>query len=62
MMITDMKIPQSMICVCERCGHRWVKRIEGRPAQCPNCKEQYWDVPAGKLKRGRPVARWGKKD
>jgi predicted Zn-ribbon and HTH transcriptional regulator len=50
-----MKIPQSMICECKRCGHEWVKRIAGRPSHCPKCKQHNWDVEAGKLKMGRPV-------
>ena len=53
-MAGGMPIPKSMICECRRCGHVWVKRIEGRPTQCPNCTEHHWDIPAGKLKRGRP--------
>lgn len=32
------------ICKCLRCGHEWVKRIEGRPAQCPACKQPRWDI------------------
>ena len=49
-----MPIPPSMICHCLRCGHSWVKRIEGRPITCPKCKEHHWDIPVGKLKMGRP--------
>jgi hypothetical protein len=49
-----MPIPQSMICKCMRCGHAWIKRIEGRPVRCPNCKEHDWDIAAGELQRGRP--------
>ena len=50
----NMSIPASMICKCRRCGHQWIKRIPGRPKSCSNCHETNWDVPAGKLKRGRP--------
>jgi len=56
-----MVIPQSMMCRCLRCKHTWVKRIEGRPATCPKCKEHYWDVPKGKLPIGRPKKKVGKK-
>lgn len=66
-----MPIPKNLICDCLRCGHAWVKRIEGRPVRCPKCKQPNWDkpsmgvgrpsnkkaihdIPAGKLKRGRP--------
>jgi Zn finger protein HypA/HybF involved in hydrogenase expression len=49
-----MPIPPNMICDCRRCGHAWVKRIAGRPVRCPKCKEHDWDIPAGKLKMGRP--------
>jgi hypothetical protein len=66
-----MVIPASMVCRCLRCGHEWIKRIDGRPRQCAACKETNWDVPAGKLQRGRPptkkagkraaATRWAKK-
>ena len=49
-----MTIPASMICKCLRCGHHWIKRIDRRPIACARCKETNWDIPAGKLKRGRP--------
>ena len=49
-----MVIPKSMVCHCERCGHEWIKRMASRPKRCARCKETNWDVPAGKLKRGRP--------
>ena len=52
-----MTIPASMVCKCLRCGHEWVKRISGRPKYCSGCKESNWDVPAGKLPRGRPVTK-----
>lgn len=51
-MINPMSIPTSMKCVCRRCGHSWIKRIEGRPTQCPGCHEQSWDTPAGLVKPG----------
>jgi hypothetical protein len=49
-----MSIPDSMICRCRRCHHHWIKRIAGRPATCPNCKEHDWDIPVGRKKMGRP--------
>lgn len=49
-----MPIPKAMICDCLRCGHAWVKRVSARPVRCPKCKRANWDIPAGKLKRGRP--------
>jgi predicted Zn-ribbon and HTH transcriptional regulator len=49
-----MPIPKELVCDCTRCGHAWVKRIEGRPTQCPNCKERNWDKAVGVLKVGRP--------
>ena len=30
---------------CQRCGHHWLPRAEGRPVQCPGCKSQRWDRP-----------------
>ena len=33
-----------MPCNCLRCGHHWLKRIEGRPAACPSCKQPRWDT------------------
>jgi hypothetical protein len=49
-----MGIPQAMKCHCRRCDHRWVKRIEGRPVRCPECKQPNWDKEVGELKVGRP--------
>jgi DNA-directed RNA polymerase subunit RPC12/RpoP len=36
--------------VCERCGHKWVKRAnsEGEPVVCPKCKSPYWNKPRRK--------------
>jgi len=28
---------------CLRCGYVWLARIEGRPVQCPACKNLKWD-------------------
>lgn len=44
-----MVIPASMICRCLRCGHEWIKRINGRPKCCARCKETNWDVSAWSL-------------
>jgi len=60
-MIVTMPIPRELICECRRCKYAWVKRIAGRPERCPRCKEHHWDVPAGKLKRGRPPKAKGKR-
>lgn len=35
---------------CERCGWKWVRRIngkdlEGRPSGCAQCKSDLWDYP-----------------
>lgn len=35
-------------CHCLRCGHSWAKKIEGRPARCPNCSQTKWDTVARK--------------
>jgi hypothetical protein len=43
-----------MTCRCLRCGHKWFKRITGRPEQCPNCTQPNWDIPKGELAMGRP--------
>jgi predicted Zn-ribbon and HTH transcriptional regulator len=32
---------------CRKCGHAWVKRIPGRPVECPKCKSRTWDMPKG---------------
>lgn len=29
---------------CNRCGHRWIKRVKDDPKRCPSCKSQYWNV------------------
>jgi hypothetical protein len=52
MIANIMPIPAEKICDCLRCGHAWVKRIDGRPEHCPKCKQPHWDtVSKG---RGRP--------
>lgn len=28
---------------CNRCGHKWIKRVSAEPVRCPNCKSQYWN-------------------
>lgn len=28
---------------CLRCDHKWEVRKEGRPEQCPKCKNPKWD-------------------
>jgi len=35
---------------CLRCGHEWIKRIEGRPVSCPMCKSPYHDKPRKPIK------------
>jgi len=30
---------------CTRCGHRWPRRKESKPKQCPACHSPYWDRP-----------------
>lgn len=32
-------------CLCERCEHTWISRVDGKPVVCPKCKSPYWDVP-----------------
>jgi predicted Zn-ribbon and HTH transcriptional regulator len=29
---------------CERCGHNWAPREDGRPRVCPKCKSADWNV------------------
>jgi hypothetical protein len=48
-----MTIPSSMICRCLRCGHRWVKRIDGQPKFCAHCNSPYWNTPKGAYKLAR---------
>jgi DNA-directed RNA polymerase subunit RPC12/RpoP len=36
---------ESFVKRCLRCGHSWVKRVEGRPQVCPFCGSRYWDLP-----------------
>jgi hypothetical protein len=31
------------VCKCLRCGKVWTTRKEGRPDQCPKCKQPEWD-------------------
>ena len=28
---------------CLRCKYKWLPRIAGRPAKCPNCQNRAWD-------------------
>jgi hypothetical protein len=28
---------------CLRCGHRWIRRQDAKPVQCPRCRSAYWD-------------------
>jgi predicted Zn-ribbon and HTH transcriptional regulator len=28
---------------CTRCGHTWIPRKDGKPAECPACKSRNWD-------------------
>ena len=40
---------------CERCGHEWAPREQGkRPKVCPNpkCKSPYWDKPRKDRREG----------
>ena len=32
---------------CERCGHDWLPREQGKPEPkvCPKCKSPYWNSP-----------------
>jgi len=46
---------EDMICRCLRCGHEWMKRIAGRPKNCPSCKQPNWDKQVGEVKMGRPL-------
>jgi len=39
---------------CARCGAIVMQRFERAPKRCARCKSQYWRVPRGVLKRGRP--------
>ena len=52
--LTEVAIPASMMCRCLRCGHEWLKRMEGRPKRCPKCISPYWDTKPGELPIGRP--------
>lgn len=31
-------------CKCFKCGHKWIKRVDKRPLQCPECKSRKWDA------------------
>jgi predicted Zn-ribbon and HTH transcriptional regulator len=31
---------------CMRCGHVWIPRVIGDPAQCPRCKSYKWKTAA----------------
>ena len=56
-----MSIPVAMVCECQRCGHGWVKRISGRPARCPKCKQHNWDSHSPGLGRPPKTAEKAKK-
>ena len=38
--------------LCERCGHRWIRKQPGTPEPkvCPKCKSTYWNT-----QRQRPL-------
>lgn len=39
-------------CHCQKCGKDWWPAKPGRPAACPRCNNQQWDV-SGKRPGGR---------
>lgn len=46
--------------LCERCGHKWVSRVNSShlPIVCSKCKSPYWNIPKkkkGLLKRVGPA-------
>jgi Zn finger protein HypA/HybF involved in hydrogenase expression len=47
-MEADERVPQDpyeSLCIeCLRCGHRWLKRVAGRPKMCPKCHSRKWDT------------------
>ena len=28
---------------CQKCGHEWIQRKQGRPVRCPVCQSVKWD-------------------
>ena len=45
-----MKRPKhlgELVCRRPSCGHRWIKRVAGRPAACPKCNDRHWDQVRG---------------
>ena len=43
--------PGIFLHVCLRCDYKWDSHKE-RPEVCPKCKNKYWDIPRGVLKKG----------
>jgi len=31
---------------CLRCGHKWLRRVEWLPKECPSCRQSEWNRPA----------------
>ena len=31
------------LCVCERCGTKWISRDEAKPMTCAACRSPYWN-------------------
>lgn len=40
-------------CVCMRCNHDWLKRVESEPVKCPSCKSVLWNTP--RRRKGRKL-------
>lgn len=30
---------------CQRCGHKWYRRLPEKPMRCPECGNTKWDQP-----------------
>ncbi len=44
------KIPDEFYLKCQRCGKKWLPRVEKRPVACPRCNSKVWDKPKDKEK------------
>ncbi len=42
---------------CERCGGLWLRESEGEEIYCPGCRPEMVELPRGKRKQVRVIAR-----
>ena len=50
--MTALRVVKALKLKCERCDYESL--VSAPPKRCPKCKSPYWNIPRGKLRRGRP--------